>query len=116
MEFTTFVRKPFTVKAVQITPDNIKELSRFIGDLEEKEDGTPYILVDRRKVPNVTKVYTGFWMTKLGENVRCYSHKIFKDQFVETDDSIDQWIDYLNRGGRSPDGANAKVDPRNASE
>ena len=57
MEFTTFVRKPFVVQAVEVTSENINEVAKYIGDVREREDGTKYILVDRRLVPNVFKVY-----------------------------------------------------------
>lgn len=87
MEFTTFVRKPFVVEAVEITSENINEVAKYIGDVREREDGTQYILVDRRLVPNVFKVYPGFFMTKMGENVRCYSRKIFREQFIEASEA-----------------------------
>lgn len=101
MEFVTHVRKPFPVEAVEITADNIEEVATYVGDLRNKEDGTPYILVDRRLVPNVAKVYIGFFMTKMGENVRCYSRKIFHEQFMVQDDSIRQWLDYLTQGAEA---------------
>lgn len=97
MEFTTFVRKPFVVQAIEITAENINEVAKYIGDVREREDGTQYILVDRRLVPNVFKVYPGFFMTKMGENIRCYSRKIFKEQFVEEDDSIKPWIEFMEK-------------------
>lgn len=97
MEFTTFVRKPFVVEAVEITAENINEVAKYIGDVREREDGTQYILVDRRLVPNVFKVYPGFFMTKMGENIRCYSRKIFKEQFVEEDESIRPWLDFMEK-------------------
>lgn len=96
MEFTTFVRKPFVVEAVEVTAENLQEVAKHIGDVREKEDGTPYILVDRRLVPNIFKVYPGFFMTKMGDNVRCYSRKIFMEQFVEMNDSIQPWVDFMN--------------------
>lgn len=96
MDFTTFVRKPFAVQAVEITAENIEEVAKFVGDLKEKEDGTPYILVDNRLIPNVPKVYIGYFMTKMGENVRCYSHKIFVDQFIELNEDMKPWIDAMN--------------------
>lgn len=99
MEFVTFVRKPFTVQAVEVTAKNIGEVAKYVGDLREKEDGTPYILVDSRLVPNVDKVYPGFFMTKMGENVRCYSRKIFREQFTEQTENIKSWIDYMNGDG-----------------
>lgn len=97
MEFSTFVRKPFVVEAVEITSENINEVAKYIGDVREREDGTLYILVDRRLVPNVFKVYPGFFMTKMGENIRCYSRKIFKEQFVEEDESIKPWIEFMEK-------------------
>lgn len=96
MEFTTFVRKPFVVEAIEITTENIDEAAKYIGDVREREDGTKYILVDRRLVPNVEKVYPGFFMTKMGENIRCYSRKIFKEQFVEKDETITPWLEFMD--------------------
>lgn len=95
MEFTTFVRKPFVVEAIEITTDNIEDVAKYIGDVREREDGTKYILVDRRLVPNVEKVYPGFFMTKMGENIRCYSRKIFKEQFIEKDENITPWLEFM---------------------
>jgi hypothetical protein len=102
MKFTTYVRKPFIVQAVEISPDNIADIARFVGDLREKEDGTPYILVDPRLVPNVERVYPGFFMTKMGENVRCYSRRVFTDQFIIQSDEIKPWIDFMMNDGRQP--------------
>ncbi len=101
MQFTTFVRKPFVVDAVEVTTENIAEVAKYVGDLREKEDGTPYILVDRRLVPNVFRVYPGFFMTKMGENVRCYSRKIFKEQFMVQTDEIKPWVDFMAKSGDS---------------
>lgn len=96
MEFSTFVRKPFVVQAVEVTTENIEEVAKYVGDLREEDDGTLYILVDRRLVPNVFKVYPGFYMTKMGKNVRCYSRKIFREQFVENDDAMTPWLEFMN--------------------
>jgi hypothetical protein len=38
-------------------------------------------------------------MTKMGENVRCYSRKIFKEQFVEEDESIKPWVEFMEKHG-----------------
>ena len=97
MQFTTFVRKPFVVEAVEVTADNIAEVAKYVGDLREEDDGTQYILVDRRLVPNIARVYTGFYMTKMGKNVRCYSRKIFRDQFIEEDENVKPWVEYMGK-------------------
>ena len=102
MQFTTFVRKPFVVEAVEVTKDNIADVAKYVGDLREKEDGTPYILVDKRLVrnaPDFFRVYPGFFMTKMGENVRCYSRRIFKEQFTEQSDEMKPWIEFMTGSG-----------------
>lgn len=96
MEFTTFVRKPFIVEAVEITAENIGELADLVGALREKEDGTPYIQVDRRLVPNIFRVYPGFWMTRMGDNIRCYSQKVFREQFARNEPDIETWVKFMN--------------------
>jgi hypothetical protein len=96
VEFTTFVRKPFAVEATEITTENIAEIAELIGVLREKDNGSPYIAVDRRLVPNLFRVYPGFWMTKMGDNIRCYSKRVFKQQFVETTPDIESWISYMD--------------------
>jgi hypothetical protein len=96
MEFTEYIRKPFTVQAIEITRENIEECAKFIGDVREMEDGRPYILVDSRLVPNLERVFPGYFMTKMGDNVRCYSKRVFNDQFVAADDNIAAWVAYLN--------------------
>lgn len=96
MDFKTFVRKPFTVEAVEVTKENIEELAPLIGTLRSKDDGTPYIQVDRRLVPNIYRVYPGFWMTKMGDNVRCYSKRIFHEQFAQSTPDIDNWVKFMN--------------------
>ena len=100
MEFTTFIRKPFTVEAVEITDDNIIEVAKLIGELRTKGD-TPFIQLDRRLVPNVQRAYIGWFVTRLGENFRAYSPRVFNEQFTtyepvasfvfeQTDDEFDQ--------------------------
>jgi hypothetical protein len=66
--------------------------------LREKRMARP-LLVDQRLVPNVERVYPGFFMTKMGENVRCYSRKIFKEQFTAQTDEIKPWIEFMTGGG-----------------
>lgn len=97
MDFTTFVRKPFMVEAVEVTEDNIEEIAKLIGTLRHKEDGSPYIFVDRRLFPNLIHVYPGFWMTKMGDNVRCYSKHVFKKQFIASNPDISEWFESLGK-------------------
>lgn len=97
MDFTPYVRKPFVVQAVEITVDNIEEAAPLIGDLRLKEDGSPYILVEPRLVPNIERVYPGYFMTKIGDRVHCYSRWVFNKMFVEKNDEIQPWLDFLDK-------------------
>jgi hypothetical protein len=83
MEFTSFTRKPFTVDAVQITKENMAEVAELIGELREK-DGVQFIAINRRIVPNIHRAFEGWWVTKMGDNLRCYAGTIFTDQFEPT--------------------------------
>lgn len=96
LEFSTFIRKPFIVEAVEVTEENIGEISKFVGTLREKEDGSPYISVNRMLFPNIYRVYPGFWMTKMGDNVRCYSRQVFTRQFVSNSPDLEIMYKSLN--------------------
>lgn len=95
MEFDSYIRKPFEVEAVEVTTKNIAEVAKLIGKLKYNE-GFPYIQVDPSKVPNVDTVTVGYWVTKVGNNFRAYTHKIFFGQFVENTEEIDAWVRFIN--------------------
>lgn len=84
MNFTQFTRKQFSVEAVEITEENFEEIAAIVGEIREK-DGAKWIAVDRRVVPSVNRAYVGWFMTRLGDNYRCYSPKVFHEQFVADD-------------------------------
>jgi len=86
-DFVPYLRRPFTVNAVQITDENIHEIVGIIGGVvrQKKEDdgsSTLYIRVDRRVIPNIFKAYVGFWVTQLGSQYQCYSDKAFHSNFA----------------------------------
>src|SRR5688572_13914641 len=58
-QFHTYLRKPFTVRAIQVTIENIHQLSLLIGELREPDGVPPFIRVDKKRVPNVYNVYLG---------------------------------------------------------
>lgn len=88
LEFQKYIRIPFEVEAIEVTEENMEEVAKYVGDYKKKEDGTPYILVDRRIVPGVQRVYAGYWMTRMGDNIRCYAKKIFEEQFAPESDYV----------------------------
>lgn len=96
MEFTQFVRKPFVVEAIEVTKENIEEIAKYVGELRSKNDGTPFIYVDRRLVPNIYRVYPGYMMTRMGDHIRCYSRRIFEEQFIPAEPNTIAWVEFLN--------------------
>lgn len=103
LEFNDFVRKPFVVEAVEVTRDNIAEIAPHVGDLHEKADGTPFIQVDRKKIPNVYRVYPGFYMTRMDDNVRCYSRRVFTEQFARMTPDLQAAVDTIKEGSMKND-------------
>lgn len=89
MEFTgTYSRKPFVVEAIQITEENIDELAALpLGEVKEK-DGSKFIALDKRIVPNIHRAFVGWWVTRMDDNLRCYSPKIFEEQFEEASEDV----------------------------
>jgi hypothetical protein len=104
MEFNEFVRKPFIVEAMEITKENIVEVAKYIGDIEENEDGSRFIKVDSNLVPNVTRVYPGFYMTRMGDYIRCYSRRVFFEQFTPLTGDIQKWVSFLEKTTPIPRG------------
>lgn len=104
MDFNEFVRKPFIVEAMEITKENITEVSKYIGDIEVNEDGSKFIRVDKNLVPNVTRVYPGFYMTRMGDYIRCYSRRVFFEQFTPLTGDIQKWVTFLEKTTPIPRG------------
>lgn len=115
MEFLPYIRKPFRVEAIEVTRENIHELSEMCGDLVEREGEDPYIQVDRKKVNNIFRIKLGFMLTRMGENLRAYSPEAFEETFSKenegprlglamTSELLDELraridVDYHNGGG-----------------
>lgn len=79
-DFDWYIRMPFAVEAVQITEDNIDEIAAKIGEVKLLK-GEKYIAIDRRVVPNIGRARLGWYFTRMGDNLRCYSEEIFNDLF-----------------------------------
>jgi hypothetical protein len=85
MEFKNYNRKPFAIEAVLITEDNISECSELIGELVPAQVGVveeSYIRIDKRIVPNVRRAHIGWFITKMDDNIRCYSPTLFDKQYT----------------------------------
>ncbi len=96
LETTDFVRKPFVVKVIEVTIDNMKEVNdtHHIGSLEEKEDGTPFIAVKTKKADKPFRVFPGYFVVEMGRNVRCFSRKLFFQQFEHYNDGWKAYFEH----------------------
>lgn len=108
MEFKEFVRRPFKVEAVRITEENIEEIAKMIGEIKTKGD-EKVIVLDKRIVPNMPRAYVGWWVTRFNDNLRCYSNKIFNEQFQPSTASWDEWF---NNNVEAGDNSNAVTKSR----
>lgn len=82
MEFNQYVRRPFAVEAVEITEKNLNDIAKLVGTVRTL-DGVTFIALDRRIIPNIRRAYVGWYLTRLGDNYRCYSPVVFESQFVD---------------------------------
>jgi hypothetical protein len=90
MDFIPHHRKTFHVEAAEITEENLDQCAELIGDVViDDYDGKRYIRVNKRLVPNIHRAYVGWWITRMGDNLRCYSPKIFSEQFEATQDKAE---------------------------
>lgn len=101
MEFSNYIRKPFMVQAVEITPENMEEVAKLIGTVKTRGDVT-YIALDRRVVPNVGKAQAGWYLTIFGDNYRAYSPKAFAEQFIEHAPATGYFFDEEGQLGVDP--------------
>jgi hypothetical protein len=81
ISYDRFVRTPFVVESTVITKENIQEIADLVGEVKEKA-GELYIALDRRVVPNLSKAFIGWHFTRMDDNYRCYSPKVFEQQFI----------------------------------
>jgi len=85
MEFKDYIRNPFTIKATEVTEDNFEEIAALCGkSIEHTQKGDRFILVNRRIIPNGTKIFLGWWITVMEDNIRCYPPRSFHAQFSPT--------------------------------
>lgn len=90
-----FIRKPFTVEATMVTHDNIAEVASVTGRLEYKDDGTPFIVVDKQKMDKVWRIFPGFYLTHLNGRYRAYSPKAFAKEFLPSTPELSEWVESI---------------------
>jgi hypothetical protein len=83
MKFNEYIRKPFTIEALEITRDNIKSVTKLLGGTLCRNDGVTFISLDHPSVPGIDRAYLGWFLTKLDGTYRVYAPKPFRSQFIE---------------------------------
>lgn len=87
-----FDRNPFSVEAVQVTPENMEEVATWCGGVlqhlpgkEEGEQGKPYVKVDTHRPHNVrqTQAFVGDWVSSSEAGFKVYTRKAFARAFTE---------------------------------
>ncbi len=83
IETTEYVRKPFKVKVIELTVANMDEVNTLhkLGELQKKDDGTPFIAISTNRGGSPFRVFAGYFVVEMGKHVRCFSRKVFFDQF-----------------------------------
>jgi len=112
LPFSLFVRTPFSVEALIITEENIDEVAKLVGTVKTKND-EKYIALDRRVVPNISRAFIGWYLTRLGDNLRCYSPKVFMEQFEPMPDTMIVHFDFNNISDEDPGFVEATEDSLN---
>lgn len=96
LETSEYVRKPFKVNVIELTVANMEEVNTLhkLGTLEKKDDDTPYIAISTNKGGAKFRVFAGYFVVEMGRHTRCFSRKVFFQQFDPMDDA---WRMYFGR-------------------
>lgn len=98
-----FVRKPFAVEGVQVTPENIDDVAQWCGgEVRTSETKKPGQAVQKYiKVPvkhplndRQTRAYYGDWVLSAGTGFKVYTQKAFSGSF---DEQTDRMFDVIQR-------------------
>jgi hypothetical protein len=84
LDVSRYVRKPFSVEAVQVTRANIVEVAVWCnGELMHPQGQSQYIKVNvfRPMKDRQTMAYVGDWVLYAGSGYKVYTHKAFVDCF-----------------------------------
>lgn len=98
MEIKTFDRKPFSVEAVQVTRENMKEVAEWCGgSIETKTTPTRngskrerYVKVPTTKPLNEkqTQAFASDWVLLSERKFKVYTHRAFVHTFQEPTESV----------------------------
>jgi hypothetical protein len=89
VEYGLYVRKPFEVKAVRVTEENMDDVADWCsGKLRTNSYNVPYIHVDVRPFVNArqTKAFVGDWILFAARGFKVYTDKAFRASFVPVEE------------------------------
>jgi len=90
MQTKKYARKPFYVEAVQVTSENMAEVTAWAGGEIQEDQPRPghnnpskfiFINVERALNERQTKAYVGDWVLKAGPGFKVYTNKAFLSSF-----------------------------------
>lgn len=86
LKIEEFERLPFTIQAVQVTPENINQVAKWChGKVRTtgKRGIQKYIKVEVKRALNdrQTMAYIGDWVLKAGSGFKVYTPKAFEESF-----------------------------------
>ena len=82
LEYESYIRTPFSVRAIQITADNIDAVGKMIGEVKRFPNGEKYIVPNWELIPRIRRAKIGWWVTVYADQYRCYAPSVFRQQFV----------------------------------
>lgn len=90
MSFTleSYRRKPFEVLAVQVTEDNMADVSEWCeGEIHQTAKGVSFIKVNvsRPTMVRQTRAFVGDWILFAGRGYKVYTIKAFENSFEKVD-------------------------------
>lgn len=85
LETTQYIRKPFSIDAVQVTDDNIKEVAKWVDSEVRTDSQGQYVKVRVHRPLNdrQTKAYVGDWVLYAGTGYKVYTPKAFAQSFEQ---------------------------------
>lgn len=84
MQTTQYIRKPFQIDAVTVTPENIQDVATWVGGEVRSDDLGQYVKVRVHRPLNdrQTKAYAGDHVLYAGTGYKVYTDKAFKNSFI----------------------------------
>lgn len=93
LQFETYVRKPFPVKAIQVTPENMHEVAEWAdGEIKNlgEHDGRwgPFIEIEviNPVRPRQSQAFVGDWVLQTETGFKIYTRSAFAKNFDSAED------------------------------